>query len=135
MAFLNWSSSYSVGVAVLDAEHRHFFDLLNQLYDSIMDGSASDAKAHTIIDQVFDFAVEHCSREEQMLEAAHFPHIAEIRQHHEYLRRTIQELRTRLIERGGISMELANFLMEWVLEHVLKEDKKCGVFLNAAGVY
>ncbi len=135
MAFLNWSPSCSVGVAVLDADHRHFFDLLNKLYDSIMDGSANDTMARSVVDQVYEFAVAHCNREEGMLAAANYPQMAEIHAHHEYLRQAIAEYRRKLIEHGGVSMELANFLMEWVLEHVLKEDKRCGSFLNRAGVY
>jgi hemerythrin len=135
LPFLNWSPSCSIGVAALDAEHRHLFDLLNHLYDSIIDGSSSDLSTGAVLDQVYDFAIKHCAHEEELLAAAHYPDIAKTSRDHEELRRTIEDYRRRLAEHGGISMELANFLMEWVLQHILKEDKKCGAFLNAAGVH
>jgi hemerythrin len=135
LSFLNWSPSCSVGVAEIDAEHRHLFDLLNHLYDNIMDGSASNLSTGVILDQVYDFAIKHCGHEEEMLAAVHYPGIAQTRLDHEEFRGTIEEYRRKLAEHGGISMELANFLIEWVLQHVLKEDKKCGAFLNAAGIY
>lgn len=133
LAFLNWSSSYSVGVANLDAEHRQFIDLLNQLYDSVINGTANNAKTAAILDQVYDFAVTHCAHEEELLIAAGYPDIGKTMQEHQYLRDTIETYRQKLTQHGSISMELANFLMEWVLQHILKEDKKCGAFLKAAG--
>lgn len=134
VAFLAWSPSYSIGVAALDAEHKHFFALLNRLYDNIMDGSASNLSTGAILDQLHDFVIKHCAHEEALLASVDYPDLAKTSRDHEDLRRTIEEYQRKLAEHGGISMELANFLMEWVLQHVLKEDKKCGVFLNAAGI-
>jgi len=135
LSILKWSASYSVGVAVLDAEHRRLFDLLNQLYDSIIDGSANSAKTAEILDQVLDFSIKHCDREEKMMAEAGYPGIAHLREEHEHLRRSIEEFRLQLMRRRSISSELASFLMEWVLGHIMKEDKKCGAFLNAAGIH
>jgi len=135
VAILNWSPSYSVGVAVLDEEHRHLVDLLNQLYDSIIDGSANDAKCARILDQVFEFADEHCDHEEKMLAAAGYPNLPFVGQQHENLREHIRRFKTKLTTEGAVSFDLANFLMEWILQHILKEDKKCGAFLNAAGIH
>lgn len=134
MAFLAWSPSYSIGVAALDAEHRQFFELLNRLYDSIMDGSASDLSTGAILDQLHDFVIHHCAHEEELLAAVDYPGLAKTSRDHEELCRTIEEYKRKLVAHGGISMELANFLMEWVIQHILKEDKKCGAFLNAAGI-
>lgn len=134
MALLNWSASYSVGVAVLDAEHKEFFDLLNGLYDSILDGSASDGTTGATIDKVFDFAINHCNHEEELLAQAKYPGLASTASQHDVLRQAIEDHRRRYRERSCSSIDIANFLMEWALQHILKEDKKCGAFLNAAGI-
>jgi len=134
VAFLNWSESFSIGVAALDADHRRFFDLLNRLYAGILDGSASNAAAAAVAEEALAFAIEHCAREEAMLAEAGYPGLAEMRRQHGVLRDTIENFRSKLSARMGMSTELANVLMEWVLQHILKEDKKCGAFLNAAGV-
>jgi hemerythrin len=135
LAILKWSASYSVGVAVLDAEHKHLLDLLNQLYDSIIDGSVNNATTSRILDQVLDFAIKHCEHEERMLVEAGYPGISDLKQQHEHLREKIEEFHRKLAGQGSISNELANFLMEWILGHILKEDRKGGVFLNAAGIH
>jgi hemerythrin-like metal-binding protein len=135
LALLNWSASYSIGVAVLDSEHRHLFDLLNQLYDSIIDGSVSDENTRGILDKVLDFAVRHCDHEEEMLAQANYPGLADVSHQHEYLRDKMGDFQRKLSRHGCVSTELANFLMEWVLQHILKEDKKCGAFLNTVGIY
>jgi hemerythrin len=134
VAILNWSPSCSIGVAALDEEHRHFFALLNRLYDGVIDGSANNASSRAVADEVLAYSIHHCRHEEELLAAANYPDLAEIRREHATLRASIEDFRRRLSEQGGVSHEMANFLLEWMLQHVLKEDKKIGAFLNAAGI-
>jgi hemerythrin len=134
VAILNWSPSCSIGVAALDEEHRYFFALLNRLYDGVIDGSASNASTSALADEVLAYSIHHCHHEEALLASAHYPALDEIRREHETLRASIEDFRRRLADQGGVSHEMANFLLEWMLQHVLKEDKKIGAFLNAAGI-
>jgi len=134
MAILEWSASCSVGVAAIDAEHKHFFALLNRLYDSVIDGSANNATTRALADEVLDYVITHSRHEEEILEAARYPGLDEMRRQHATMQATVTDFRRRLAENHGVTLELANYLLEWTLRHVLKEDKKCGAFLNAAGI-
>ncbi|MDM8555513.1 hypothetical protein QUF75_12340 [Desulfococcaceae bacterium HSG7] len=43
MAFLDWSDEYMVDLAEIDEQHKHLFDLLNKLHESVVQG----LKEHT----------------------------------------------------------------------------------------
>jgi hemerythrin len=134
MPFLDWSSTFSVGVDAFDNEHKRLLALMNKLYDSILDGSASDGATREIVDEVIAYSNYHFSHEERVLEFLKFPDLMQHRHQHELLRTQVVAFKHKLDRGGGISVELSKFLIGWVLEHILKDDMQYRDFLKSKDV-
>jgi hemerythrin len=134
MALLNWSDQYSVGVQAIDTQHHGLVDVLNDLHTAMMRGQAANVTG-PLLSKLVKYTVDHFSAEEAMMQSTKFPGLAEHRVKHRELTKQVEEFAGRF-ERGEatLSVQLLNFLRDWLTTHILKEDKEYGPWLNKHGV-
>lgn len=139
MIFFPWTVDCSVGVAVLDNEHWQLMKLVNDLYDGMLSGTATD-KVLDVIDGVGGYASMHLKHEEDAMAWADFPDAESHIHQHEIFRQTMHTFKARAIEAKGtlalidVTRELSIYLKEWIHHHIQEEDKALGHFLNGKGV-
>jgi hemerythrin len=124
MPLLKWLPEYSVNEAELDNDHKKLFDILNTVYENVMNSMEVDYVL-PFIDELSRYTRYHLSAEEQYMREMGFQEIdAHIAEHREFTHR-IETLRTQF---HGSNLEVARELIillgEWLLRHVLKEDRK-----------
>lgn len=135
MAFLEWTHDNEVGVEEVDKQHRHLFDLLNRLHESVVQGK-EQSELHSILDEMIDYTVYHFKTEEDLFLAHDYPGYQEHKDVHDDLTRTAVELQEKLRDGSAVlSFELLEFLNGWLMEHTLGLDKAMGPFLNDKGVH
>jgi hemerythrin len=81
------------------------------------------------------YTEEHFTKEEKLMEDFDFPEYDVHAKHHERLIREVQELKAKYA--GGairMDMSIVNFLKDWIINHILTEDRKYGPYLNDKGV-
>lgn len=134
MALLNWSEKDSVAVQSLDSQHKQLFAIINELHEAMLSGQAQSLTG-TLLQKLVDYTKTHFSAEEGMLQNAQYPSLAAHRVKHQNLIRQIQDF-TRRHERGEVTvnLHLLNFLRDWLVNHIHKEDKEYGPWLNEHGV-
>jgi hemerythrin-like metal-binding protein len=135
MSFFTWDESYSVGIKEFDEHHKRLISLVNQLYDAMQVGKGGQ-ELHQILDSLFEYTVFHFSSEEKMLLRNGYPEYQKHFVEHEALKSKVIEYRSK-VERGqvGTSVQVANFLKDWLKNHILVEDKKYGPFFHAKGLF
>ncbi len=136
MPFMDWSDKLSVGVAVLDEDHKHLVALANQLHAGILDGHGKEA-LEVVLGELASYIQFHFAREEQMFAESGYPLSEEHRQEHEQLARRVVNLQARYAQGAlpSLSIETMNFLRGWLLVHIQGSDKKYGPHLNANGIH
>ena len=67
MPLMTWTDSMSVGVKVLDDDHKKLVDMVNELHDGILEGHRHEALAH-VLDQLVHYTKVHFAREEQLFD-------------------------------------------------------------------
>jgi len=134
MAFLTWEKKYSVGVQSLDQQHTALFDIINDLHTAMMQGKAQNVTA-PLLRKLADYTRYHFAAEEALLMAKAYPGLAEHRLLHVDLVKQVEDFVHRS-ERGDItlSVDLMNFLRNWLTDHILKVDSSYGSYLIARGV-
>ena len=134
MALLTWSDKYSVGVKAIDAQHANLVGILNDLHDAMMKGQAAEITA-ALLKKLVTYTREHFAAEEAMMTAAKYPALKEHIAKHRDLTKEVEAYVGRF-ERGeaAINTPLLNFLRDWLSNHILKEDKGYGPFLNKNGI-
>ena len=134
MGLIDFSPEYSVGIAEMDTEHRKLIDIFNELYDAMKQG-----KSKEVLDSVFSdliqYTTTHFSDEEALLARHGYPGLNIQKEQHQLLVQSVKD-KYEKFKSGAfmISIELINFLRDWLTNHIMKSDRLYGQFLNEKGV-
>ena len=133
MSIFDWNDRFSVGISDIDDEHKFLVGFINQLNDAMRVGRGSQ-ELGSILDQLVEYTIFHFGHEEQLMKAYAYPE----RAYHinEHLKLTQQVADFQIKFQGGqsrLSIQLVNFLKEWLSIHILVEDKKMCAFLIKKG--
>jgi hemerythrin len=82
-----------------------------------------------------NYTRDHFAAEESMMGATNFPALATHQLKHRELTKQVEEFVGRF-EKGDItlSVQLLNFLSDWLTNHIKGEDQKYGPWLNEHGI-
>jgi hemerythrin len=122
IVMIRWKDSYSVGHPVLDEQHKRICDLLNQL-------EAAEAKDSTLVFQTIkglqEYSRTHFATEVAFMHSIHFHGIEAHQEKHAFFMDELEKLdRAANTHNGELYGETLEFLMEWIIDHVLIEDQK-----------
>lgn len=133
MALLTWSSRYSVDVESMDKQHTVLFGFLNDLHDAMMKGHANKITGD-LLGKLLDYTRKHFSAEEAIMASARYPDLAQHRIKHRDLVMQVEDFAARF-QRGetALSVQLLNFLRDWLTNHIQNEDQKYGPWVNEHG--
>jgi hemerythrin len=124
MPLLRWNPGYSVDDAELDNHHRRLFYLLNSAYENVMDSPQVD-RILPIIDELTEYTRYHFFSEEQHMREKGFHGIDEHIEKHRVFAHTVEALRSRYHDNDlEVAKSLIIVLGEWLLGHVLKDDRR-----------
>ncbi|MGD0736785.1 MAG: bacteriohemerythrin [Terracidiphilus sp.] len=135
MAFMTWNNQYSVGVASMDDQHSVLFRILNELHDAMKQGHAQTVTG-PLLRNLVDYTHRHFASEEALMTTAAYPGLAAHRAKHRDLIKQVDAFAARF-EHGDImlSIDLFNFLRDWLTTHIQKDDKEYGPWLSQHGVH
>lgn len=124
MSLFSWKPEYSVNDAILDSHHKQLFTLLNSIYENVMSSQQLDCVLPKF-EELSEYTNHHFKEEEQHMREIHFPGIDDHIARHREFTKTINELRESYHDNDlEVARELIVVLGEWLLHHVLKEDRK-----------
>ncbi len=134
MAYLTWTPRYSVNVKRFDGDHQQLFDIINQLHEGMKTGHGKEV-LEPVLAQLIRYTEDHFSREEAALKVHGYPRLAaHIEQHRSFvakMKEVSQRYKTTAV---GLSVEVLDFLTQWLAKHIVGTDQQYSTFLNAKGV-
>ena len=123
-----------MGVEKLDEQHKKLVEMLNRLIGN----AAITTHSETISDLLTEmtaYAETHFETEEQLLAAHHYPQLAEHHlQHRAFRKRTVEFCTATMNGESSVPRALLAYLREWLLHHILVQDKKYTDFFREKGV-
>ena len=121
----------SVGVKMLDCDHRTLFETIKEL-QTMTAGDVDPRRTGSLLSQLADFTLTHFALEEGMMAATKFSGMALHRLHHQRLAEHVAALASHY-NRGGLGMgsHSLSFLSELHANHVRQDDLHYGLWLNA----
>lgn len=124
MSLLIWKPEYSVHEPTLDSHHQKLFGILNTLYESVMNSSDLDC-VPSLFNELSGYTRDHFSAEEQYMADKGFCGIGDHISKHLEFSRKIEKLKPQYHGHDlEVTRELIIVLGEWLLHHVIKEDRK-----------
>jgi len=134
MALIKWDDSFSVGIAEIDAQHKMLVDMINNLNDAMRQGKGKDALGKTI-GGLIDYAGTHFLTEERYFDQFGYPGTLSHKKEHADFTLKVTEFKNKF-DTGtvALSIEVVNFLSNWLQNHIKIVDKKYGPFFNEKGL-
>ncbi len=134
MSAISWSEGLRVNVRTLDDDHKRIIDLMNQLDEALVANTCS-VELPVIFEQLVEYVVTHFKREEEYMERIKFPGLERHKLLHENLTSKLTQLKSQMDSRdtGFLSLELSEFLRNWILDHIAMEDLQVRPYQGEAG--
>ena len=123
---------YHIGIAHIDQQHDHLFELANQAYALLLDEKLSDKRQNIIhiMSELVAYARTHFSYEEAyMHEIGYAGREAHTAQHRQFEAK-LAEVDFNVLEASTIDdqvdvlKDLLDFLGDWLINHIISEDMR-----------
>ena len=135
MPLMIWNDKFSVGVAVIDAEHKKLVSMVNDLYDAVQGGHGKEVLGK-ILDGLIGYTASHFAHEERFFAETGYPDAAAHKKQHDDLKKQVLDVQAKYKAgaTGTLTVEVLNFLKNWLIGHIQGSDKKYAPHLNAKGI-
>jgi hemerythrin len=136
MPLMEWTEDMSVGVKVIDDDHKKLIGMLNELNDGIR-ADKTGASLESVIEGLLRYTKYHFAREERFFAKTGYPggsaHKAEQRSAGEACGEFADAFETG--QSRILSTEAMEFLKNWLTDHIMGSDQQYGPHLNAKGIH
>jgi hemerythrin-like metal-binding protein len=124
MSVVTWEEKYSVKVPEIDAQHKRLFDMINAFYEAIADKQAHEGMKK-IIHGLIQYTEFHIQYEERLMERYRYAGLDDQRAAHRAFVQKVTGFQNRFSEgKLLLTVEVTNFLKNWLVEHILASDMK-----------
>ncbi|RMF56980.1 MAG: hemerythrin [Calditrichaeota bacterium] len=134
MALFQWSDTFSVGISSIDRQHQKLISLVNELHEAMKNGKSKEVLGY-IIEELINYTKYHFQTEEELFHKYQYPQEAAHKAAHDSFVEKVLQFQEGF-ESGKVllSMEILQFLKQWVSDHIQKVDKQYSFFLKEKGV-
>lgn len=134
VSHIEWSDEFKLGLPAIDADHKELLEVCNQFLAAVQAGQPVDELTR-ILDTMILRTRAHFLAEERMLDRHGYPGLVVHKAEHDRLLLQAEALRGRFAdtaqqeEMSRLTMETANFLQTWLLDHIRTNDRPYRPFL------
>ncbi|MFA9453338.1 MAG: bacteriohemerythrin [Candidatus Aminicenantaceae bacterium] len=136
MSEIAWDDSLSVGVGLIDDQHKMLIEKLKDLSDDFKQGHEQN-KIMKTLGFMIDYTNFHFTAEEKVMAEYDYTELEDQQQQHAEFKTTLENILLDLRE-DGPSDELAKsinvFLLNWLVNHIKGSDQRLGAYLNEQGL-
>ena len=137
MPLIQWDDSFSVGFEEIDAQHRRWVQLINDLDDALEDGDPDELALarHESLKAMVEYACFHFNSEEGFMAKMGYPELKTHRQLHDQMARKLLQIQ-RDNENGyhPLNTQLMSLMVNWLKDHILTQDKQYAAYAAENGI-
>ena len=136
MEKIEWDQSLSIGIRLIDEQHKALIKRLNDVSVAI-EANVGDREISTTLAFLTEYADYHFSAEEKHMAEHDYPGLEAQKMKHKEFMDTLSNLDQDFEEEGstrGLSDAINNFLFNWLTHHIQGLDQQFGNFLTEKGI-
>lgn len=134
---MKWTEDLSVGVEIIDSQHKELFLRITDLVDAIKQHTCK-YKIGDVVKFLDEYIVFHFGEEENIMQKYGYPEYEQHKKQHEFFMAKFGELKKELPKLEGgtkpgsydLSVETNQVVVDWILEHIARVDKRLGAFIK-----
>lgn len=131
---IEWSDEFKLGLPAIDADHKELLEVCNQFLDAVQ-ADQPVSRLADILDRMILRTRAHFLAEERMLDRHGYPGLVIHKAEHDRLLLQAEVLKARYTDLAHeeeirhLTMETADFLQTWLLDHIRTNDRPYRPFL------
>ena len=132
MAYLKWVDALSVGVDLIDSQHKQMISFVNELIDSLRDGKA-EREIDRAVEFLEDYAYKHFAAEQELMTKFAYPALVTHIRQHDSFRKELGIVKRELeagVPPGMLLMRVKKSLADWFANHINDIDRSLGRFVR-----
>jgi hemerythrin len=124
--YLSWSPTLSMGITLIDKQHKEIIKLTNELYNHCIGDPESERKYfRKVIKKAVEYVKIHFATEERIMIKTGYPGYAEHKKEHDaFIINILEMIKTYKVDSKMTLVEFSHFLKDWVLTHIAFCDKE-----------
>jgi hemerythrin len=126
-----WEGKYVLGIEEIDDQHMKLVGMINSLHEGMRSGKGREVTA-SVLQSLMEYALYHFRTEEDLMKRYDYQGLLEHRTEHLVFMDRVGEMAKR--HGGGeylVSLELNDFLKEWLSDHILSTDRKYAPYIRS----
>jgi hemerythrin len=136
MTKIEWDDSLSIGVKLIDDQHKMLIQKLKDLSEAFEQSHEQDKIIKTL-EFMIDYTDFHFKDEEKTMEEHDYPGLEYQKQQHEEFKTTLNHIVEDFEEEGptkALATSINVFLLNWLVNHIKGVDLLLGKFLTDKGL-
>ncbi len=130
MAFFDWKDEYSIGISVIDRQHRKILELINDLFESIRD-AREDLIIKEVLDDLVDYSHYHFGLEKKLFDQYRYPRAEEHeREHYHFIDKLTSLMIGASLNKACVPLETMDYLRQWFSNHMVGVDRGYSSFFR-----
>ncbi len=131
---ITWGPKLATGIDQIDVQHKELVRMVNALHRA-MKLKVGIQQSGKILDELAKYTVYHFGHEEKLFKQYQYPEYNEHKKIHEKLVSTVVEFQKDFKSgKASLSVDLMNFLTQWLKDHIMKCDMKYVPFFKSKGL-
>jgi hemerythrin-like metal-binding protein len=128
---IEWGEQFSVGVAILDDQHKQLIGMINCLIDN-QEARVDSEPVADVLQTMTQYAAYHFKTEERLMEKFDYPQYASHQTAHtEFKAKTARFCMDAIAHKNALAGEVLTYLSAWLTHHILESDMKYKAFFAA----
>ncbi len=121
---IEWDDKYSVGISIIDDEHKEFVDIINMAV-AIKENNDNPEEIRKILKEMIGYALTHFQTEENCMIKFNYPKYQHHKEeHHAFFTKTIAYVDKMIEGDIQIANDLLEYVKQWLASHIQGTDKE-----------
>ncbi|MCF6365328.1 MAG: bacteriohemerythrin [Bacteroidales bacterium] len=119
---IKWDKSYSLGIDLIDKQHKKLTDIINKLFSSFSEGKAEEL-IPTVINELTEYTIYHFKTEEELFDKYNYPGKENHVSGHNSFIEQVNNWKIKLKNNDeNVHYECISYLKSWLIEHIQGSD-------------
>jgi len=126
--YFKWKDEYCTGIDVIDRQHKHLFEIGSRIFElaDIDDGFDHYDEIMDVLAELKDYTEYHFGYEENLMMKYGYENYEQHKFQHFFVIKKISKFESEDVDekQRETAIGLAEFISDWITNHILKEDMK-----------
>lgn len=131
---MDWSDNLDIGIEEINRQHQTLLHLVNELHH-LLHNNYGLASIKRVVQGLIDYTANHFTYEETLFDQVEYSQNQQHKEKHKKLVKEVLEFQRRVEKGEEVGDELMQFLKNWLVQHIMREDKAYADEFKHGGIH